>query len=89
MNFKTSSKQSNQNALETTLSNIPIDSEAIVVRILAGIRATQRLSEMGITPGTKIHILSQAPFRGPIQISVRGTRLALGQGLSEKIIMRR
>jgi Fe2+ transport system protein FeoA len=40
---------------------------------------------MGITPGAEIIILSQAPFQGPIQIGLRGTRLAIGRGLANKI----
>ena len=59
----------------------------IVAHIRAGFKATQRLSGMGITPGTEIQVLSQAPFRGPIQILVRGTRLAIGYGLAMKIFV--
>ncbi len=32
---------------------------------------------MGITPGTRIEVLRQAPFSDPVEIVVRGTKLAL------------
>ena len=67
------------------LSSIPFNTNVIVVHIRAGFKATQRLSGMGITPGTQIKIISQAPFRGPIQFLIRGTRLVIGCGLASKI----
>lgn len=60
----------------------------IVIHVDAGLKATQRLSGLGIVPGTPIRVLSEAPFHGPIQIEVRGTRLVLGQGLAQKIMVR-
>jgi len=47
----------------------------------------KRLMDMGLTPGTKVMVLRSAPFHGPILVSVRGTRLALGRGLAEKILV--
>ena len=80
--------KNNLNSLtEITLINIPFDTNVIVAHIRAGFKATQRLSGMGITPGIQIKVLSQAPFRGPIQILVRGTRLAIGYGLAMKIFV--
>ena len=60
-----------------------------VVRI-AGIRAgrglTRRLADMGLVPGTVIRIInSQMP--GPIVVEVKGTRLALGHGMAQKILV--
>ena len=72
-----------------TLNDLELNDEATVLQIQAGFRATQRLSGMGITPGVIIKKISQAPFHGPIQILVRGSRLALGQGLAHKIFLQR
>ena len=69
------------------LSELSIDEEGKVSHIASGRGATNRLSGMGITVGTTIKVLSKAPFQGPIQISVRGTRLALGRGLTKKILI--
>jgi DtxR family transcriptional regulator, Mn-dependent transcriptional regulator len=38
----------------------------------------RRLCDMGLTPGTKISIDRIAPLRGPVEVTVRGRQLALG-----------
>ena len=48
-------------------------------------RAAQRLMDMGLTPGTEVRVVQSAPFRGPLEISVRGSRLVIGRGLASKI----
>lgn len=83
-----STKELNKDNLrEISLSDLPIQVKAKVTHIFAGMRATQRLSGMGITPGTVIEKISAAPFRGPVQIAIRGTRLAIGRGLANKILI--
>jgi len=47
----------------------------------------KRLMDMGITPGTRIMVVKSAPFRGPLEIIVRGSRLALGRGMAERIFI--
>ncbi|MBS7606586.1 MAG: FeoA family protein [Candidatus Bathyarchaeia archaeon] len=47
----------------------------------------KRLEDMGLTPGTKVTMLKSAPFHGPVEIYVRGYRLALGRGMAERIIV--
>ena len=47
----------------------------------------KRLMDMGLTPGTKVTVVRSAPFRGPIEVSVRGSRLALGRGMAERIFV--
>ncbi|QEE15814.2 ferrous iron transport protein A [Promethearchaeum syntrophicum] len=81
------SKNNLRNLSEIPINNIPLDTIVTVSHIRAGLKATQRLSGMGITPGVQIKVISQAPFRGPIQIIVRGTRLAIGAGLAMKIFV--
>jgi DtxR family transcriptional regulator, Mn-dependent transcriptional regulator len=41
-------------------------------------KVLSRLCDMGLTPGTKISISRVAPFNGPVEITVRGSKLALG-----------
>jgi len=47
----------------------------------------KRLMDMGLTPGTKITVVKSAPFRGPIEVYVRGSRLALGRGMARRIFV--
>jgi Fe2+ transport system protein FeoA len=48
----------------------------------------KRLEDMGLTPGTRIEVVRSAPFHGPIEIHVRGSRLAIGRGMAKRILMR-
>jgi DtxR family Mn-dependent transcriptional regulator len=59
-----------------------------IVSIETGFHAKRRLEDMGLTPGTRIRILRVAPFGGPIEISVRGSRLAIGRGMSRRIVVK-
>ena len=43
---------------------------------------------MGLTPGTKVTVTRSAPFHGPVELRVRGSRLALGRGMAERITVR-
>jgi len=47
----------------------------------------KRLMDMGLTPGTKVTVVESAPFHGPLEILVRGSRLALGRGIAERIFV--
>ena len=47
----------------------------------------KRLMDMGLTPGTIVNVVKSAPFHGPIEILVRGSRLALGRGMAERILV--
>jgi DtxR family Mn-dependent transcriptional regulator len=49
----------------------------------------KRLMDMGLTPGTKVTVVKSAPFHGPLEILVRGSRLALGRGMAERIFVER
>jgi len=55
--------------------------------IRAGQKALKRLSDMGLTPGAEITVVKSAPFHGPIEILVRGSRLAIGRGMTETIFI--
>ncbi|MCE2937700.1 MAG: ferrous iron transport protein A [Armatimonadota bacterium] len=39
--------------------------------------ASDRLHELGLTPGTIIRLVRVAPFGDPVEIEVRGSRLCL------------
>ncbi|MHA1521318.1 MAG: FeoA family protein [Promethearchaeota archaeon] len=70
-----------------TLAELPFNVKGIVKNINAGRKATQRLSGLGITPGVEIIKIRSAPFQGPVEIQIRGTKLGLGHGLAVKIIV--
>lgn len=47
----------------------------------------KRLMDMGLTPGTEVLVVKSAPFHGPLEVSVKGSRLALGRGMAERIFV--
>jgi Fe2+ transport system protein FeoA len=47
----------------------------------------KRLMDMGLTPGTRVTVVKSAPFHGPFEILVRGSRLALGRGMARRIFV--
>jgi Fe2+ transport system protein FeoA len=47
----------------------------------------KRLMDMGLTPGTRVTVVKSAPFLGPFEILVRGSRLALGRGIAQRIFV--
>jgi Fe2+ transport system protein FeoA len=47
----------------------------------------KRLRDMGLIPGTRVSVVKSTPFHGPMDISVRGSRLALGRGMAERIFV--
>ena len=47
----------------------------------------KRLMDMGLTPGTRVTVVKSAPFHGPFEILVRGSRLALGRGMAKRIFV--
>jgi len=55
--------------------------------IRGGHSVLQRLLDMGLTPSTKITLLKAAPFEGPIEIAVRGSKLAIGRGIATKVFV--
>lgn len=61
--------------------------EVIVIRVNAGRNAKIRLANLGVVPGTKIRKTKNAPFKGPLEIIVKGSSLVIGRGLASKIIV--
>jgi len=72
--------------LKVPLAFLPENKEATVIEIVGGRGVTRRLYELGFTPGTKVKVLfSNSP--GPLLVDVRGSRVALGRGVTMKIIV--
>ncbi len=60
-----------------------------IISVIGGQMATKRLADLGLTPGTKITVLRRAPFLGPIEIEVRGSKLVLGKGMASKVLVKK
>jgi DtxR family transcriptional regulator, Mn-dependent transcriptional regulator len=64
------------------LSALKKNQEGTIAFIRGENRVLRRLHDMGLTPGTKIGITRVAPRKGPVEITVRGSRLALGDEIA-------
>lgn len=47
----------------------------------------QRLSDLGLTLGTKVAVTRRAPMNGPIEVFVRRTKLAIDHAIADNIFV--
>ena len=67
-----------------SLTKVSIGEKVVLNSINYGLNFKKKLQDMGLTPGVRFSIISKTNS-GPIIIEVRGSRLALGRGIAEKI----
>jgi ferrous iron transport protein A len=58
-----------------------------VKQIDGGMGMVSRLNSLGIRPGKKITKVSSMLMRGPVTVQLDSTRLAIGFGMANKIIV--
>ncbi len=86
--FKKSFREHNKGIhLIKRLMDCTIGEKLKVLRVNAGHQAKRRLANLGIIPGVTIIKRKAAPFRGPIEIIVKGSLLVIGRGLAARIIV--
>ena len=56
------------------------------VAVDAGRGLQSRLSSMGLVPGVEIEVL-QNSLQGPFLIAVKGSRIMIGRGMAQKIMV--
>jgi DtxR family Mn-dependent transcriptional regulator len=61
--------------------------KGIIAFLRGGRRMIQRLSDLGLTPGTEVMLLRKAPMHGPIELCVRRTSLAVGRDIADNIFV--
>ncbi len=59
--------------------------EVTVIAIHGGRGIKARLASLGLIPGVKVKVLGIGP--GPLIVAVKDTRLALGYGMAQKILV--
>ncbi|MCH2101011.1 MAG: ferrous iron transport protein A [Planctomycetes bacterium] len=60
-----------------SLADLPRVGLARVVSVKGGDATSQRLRELGFTPGTEVDFVRRAPLAGPLVVQLRGYQLAL------------
>ncbi len=56
-----------------------------VIAVKGASRITRRLMEMGVIPGVAIKVIKTAPFGDPIEVRLRGYRLAMRRNEADSI----
>ena len=69
-----------------TLSRIDQGEEVTLIDIDGGRGLRSKLYSMGLVPGITLKILNRNGS-GPVMIAVKDSRLAIGRGMAEKIIV--
>lgn len=68
------------------LSRIDPETEVTLIDITGGRGIRSRLYGMGLVPGVSLKVLNRNG-RGPLIISVKDSRLVIGQGMASKIVV--
>ncbi len=66
------------------LSDARGDETVRVVRLHGGRGFTETLTDLGVLPGTVLRVLA-AGACGPLVVSCRGSRIAIGRGMAERV----
>lgn len=68
------------------LANVPSGSDCIVSRVRThDLDKLRYIAEVGLVPGTPFHLLSCAPFKGPLRLEMKPHDHIIGYELSESI----
>jgi ferrous iron transport protein A len=71
-----------------TLDTLPRGRLASIVEIAGEDAVAARLMEMGLHAGEPVEVIGRAPFRDPITVLCRGSRLALRTADARRISVR-
>jgi len=71
-----------------TVSDLSPGCEGVISGFLNRDVALRRFREMGLVEGTGVRVVRKAPFRGAIEIAVRGARLSIRNEAASQIAVR-
>lgn len=71
----------------TTLDRLQTGSTASVLRIDGDDAIARRLNDLGFWPGTPVSLVRRAPLGDPLELSLRGYRLALRRKEARRIVV--
>jgi len=70
------------------LSMVNAGKEVTLVNIKGGQGIRSKLFSLGLVPGVNLKVLNSSGTSGPVMVAINDTRLALGQGMATKIIVK-
>ena len=65
------------NATNNTLDKADINKDYVILKVRGEKQIKRRLMDMGLIPGTKLHVRKLAPLGDPMEITVKGTELTI------------
>ena len=68
------------------LTIVQVGRRVRLVAVAAGRGLQSRLAAMGLVPGVEIEVLRNS-LHGPFLIAVKGSRIMLGRGMAQKIVV--
>ncbi|MDD4069808.1 MAG: ferrous iron transport protein A [Candidatus Izemoplasmatales bacterium] len=63
--------------MTNTLDKANINQDYIILKVKGEKQIKRRLMDLGLIPGTKLHVRKYAPLGDPIEIMVKGTELTI------------
>jgi len=75
-----------ENTQIVTLSKIRSGTVVRLISVEGGSNLKSRLASMGLIPGEEIKVIRNS-LAGPFIVIVKGTRLMLGRGMAQKIMV--
>ena len=82
----TDTDQAIQNEKMKVVSTLPAGGRGVVRLLRGGEEFTRRMVALGFTPGVDVTVL-QNYRRGPLLVTARDTRVALGRGEALKVLV--
>ena len=66
------------------LSEARANEKVRVVKLHGGRGLTENLTQLGLLPGSQVHVITAGRF-GPVIVACRGGRVAIGRGMAQRI----
>jgi Fe2+ transport system protein FeoA len=69
----------------SVLAELAVGGSGRVLAVEGTDDVSQRLMEMGLTPGVEVAVLGVAPWGGPLELEVRGYHLSLRRSEAARV----
>jgi len=70
------------------LSELKKGQSGRIIVVSGGKQICNRLTDMGLTPGTKVRLNRASSTMGALEICIRSSCLAVGRGVADKILVK-
>jgi ferrous iron transport protein A len=73
--------------MEISLVYLQVGRRAKIKRIMGGMEFQRKLALLNIRIGKGVKKITQQPFSGPVVIEIDNTRVTLGRGMANRVIV--